>query len=884
MIDPTIGIIYARDRHPAAKRLTDLTDEDVAALVLCDEHVPLSEALERTWSNDAHLIMYRVDADHTGDEHAFLRVSKCSPFVEQLEQAGGRVRVTALVFDHDLPKLQGGEKQEWSADSLEEFVQVLQEAVGTSIPEPTAWYTTLHGSRFVYVLGEEVSHLDAEAMMRGMIAQFTTAGIELDDSCTDWTRLFRLPRTVREDSGEAYEPDFLLTGGSLLDPSTIEYMEPGPSSSYADIDPYQGEMPDPDEARELLERKGENGRTYESALVKTARTYLQGRDSFGIVFEHEPIVVGEEGWNNAVTRIVGQVVGMLARQDGVTPEGCYALIHSAIEQLQDREQRGMNETDWYTTTWSLVSRMWASEEAQIIAERQEAERAAAEGKAHRETLLDKLRTAHPDTVPTDPAEAQEWFQHSMIASDGRRHHIMRSDGSYNLRDCSDSMLIPMIRNLGMEQTLPTTEIRGKIVVQRSSQALLNDHATPITAIKCSAAIDVAYIDGPPGRMVLHIPVHQLNPKVEGRFDAQIDEWLRALGGQKYEQLIEWLSHSLDVTRAICALNLYGAPGTGKGMFASGLAECFEGEHKNDGRALGKFNVGLLDSPIVNCDEGVPKINSDEALTVDQAFRSMVTGGKMTVRAMHRDPFNADIYPRILFTSNDRDIIRSIVGHRDLTTDDIRAIELRLLSIEVNDDAHSLLTRNGGFGYTKGWIAPKSTYRLAGHIKWLYDRRVKSQHGDNRLLVEGETSTDLVREMRLRSKGAQSTLRSLVKMIESPGAARKGMNINQNRVWTTPACIVEYSEAMLPGYADLTLPIAGRVLRQFAITDTQGKATMSNPPGTTREQRARWIEIDLGIIYEEGMRYGLTLDRTRKLLSEQPGGDDKIAAVDATIDS
>lgn len=880
MTNPTIGIIYARDRHPAAKRLADLLDEETAALVLCDEHVPLDDALERVWDQDAHLIMYRIDADNQGAEHAFARVSKRSPFVEQLEQAGGRIRVTALVFDHDLPKLVDGTKQEWSADSYEEFVQVLQEVVGTSIPEPTAWYTTLHGSRFVYVLKEEVSHLDAEAMMRGMIAQFAQAGIELDDSCQDWTRLFRLPHTVREDSGEAYDGD-RLAGGPVLDPSTVARIE-GTANKFAEVNPYEGEMPDPDECRALLEYTGDNGRTYESALVKIARTYLQGREAFGAVFDHKPLVVGEQGWNNAVTRCVGQVVGMLARQDNVTPEGCFALLHSAVEQLQDRERRGMNETDWYTTTWDLVTRMWASEEAQIIAECQEAERAAAEGKAHRETLIEKVRAARPDDVPEDEGEAQEWFRKRLIASDGRRHHVMRADGSYNLRDVTDSMLIPMIRDLEMEQTIPTTEIRGKNIVTRSAQSLLNDHATPITAIKCSAAIEVAYIDGPAGHKELHVPVHRLNPKLEARFDKQVDEWLQALGGDKYDQLVEWLSHALDVERAICALNLYGSPGTGKGMLAAGLAECFDGEHRNDGRALGKFNVGLLDSPIINCDEGVPKISSDEALTVDQAFRSMVTGGSLTVRAMHRDPFTADIYPRILFTSNDRDIIRSIVGHRDLTTDDIRAIELRLLSIEVNDDAHTLLTRNGNFAYTKRWVAPKSEYRLANHIKWLYDHRTASQHGDNRLLVEGETSTDLVREMRLRSKGAQTVLRSLVKMIESPGA-RKGLHIHSNRVWATPACIVDYAETMLTAFNDLTLPVAGRVLRQFSCDDTSGKAAVTRPPGTTREQRARWVEIDLGIVFEEAMRYGLTVDRIQKILEQQPGGDAKIAAVLAYID-
>jgi len=674
----------------------------------------------------------------------------------------------------------------------------------------------------------------------------------------------------------------LVTGGPILDVATAPRAEAQAAGSFAPVETHQGDAPDPDEIRGMLTYEGGNGRIYDSPLVKLAKTYLSGRPAYAVCFEHAPIAEGEANWNNQVTRIVGQTIGMLARQEDVTPEGIYALLHSAIEQLHDRETRGANETDWFATTWDLICRLWATEESQILAEHNDRRQKVQSGEQLRQQLIAQVREARPQDVPADADAAQVWFLARMIASDGRRHHVMRPDGSYNIRPISDSMLIPMIRDLGMEEVIPTTEIRGKQVVTRTATALLNEHAVPITTIECSARESVAYIDGAGGHKVLHVPVHRLNPKLVPIFDLRVDEWLQALAGQQYDRLTEWLAHSLDVRRAICALNLFGPPGTGKGMLAAGLAECFEGGHRNDGRALGKFNVGLLDSPVVNCDEGVPQINNDEAMTVDQAFRSLVTGGRITIRAMHRDPFNADIYPRILFTSNDRDIVRSIVGHRDLTADDIQAIEQRLLSIEVLEAAQSLLTRRGNYKYTAGWVAGHkgSEYTLANHIFYLFENRKPSLIGAGRLLVEGETSTQIVREMRLRSKGAQTVLRSLVKMIEASGStSRRGLHVHENRVWVTPAGVVEIAESGLTSaYGEISLPIAGRVLRQFSKHDDAGRAEVTSPPGSQREQRARWVEIDLGILFEEGMRYGMTMARTERMLAAQPGGDDMIAVV------
>jgi hypothetical protein len=874
--------VFTSKRVPGLKRLADLQNEEIlplAASINLTEGIDLEAALRTEWGTEACFCMYVAD-DGAGEE-MYARINK-GAFVPQLEQAGGRVVVRVLAFDHDLPRDADGEKQRWSAESLDEFLGSLSEALGSSNLEPTWWYSTPHGSRFVYVLTEEVGLLDAEAMMLGIIEEVGKAGIRLDPQCSDWTRFFRLPTIKRDDIGRC--ESLLLGPGPVLDPAGVPRGEVQAAEAIGEVDQYVGEMPTPDEVAELLEETKENGRKYKTELVKRAKIMLQGREAEGVVFEHKPIVRGDTNWNNQVLRMVSSVVGMMSEEACTSPEGVYALLHGAIEQLQDREMRGTNATDWYATTWDMICRIWAKEDAKLAARRAEHEARQAQADVQRESLLDQLRDARPDDVPVDPEEAALWQMRRMIASSGSQHYVMRTNGDYNINPCPDSLLIPMIRRLGMEDIIPVTEIVGKSLKMRSTRDLLADHAMPIVDIEASALAEVAYIDGEPGYDKLHIPVHRLNPKLEARFDARVDEWLEALGGEQADRLKEWLSHALDVKRAICALNLYGAPGTGKGMLAAGLAECFESMRPNDHKALGQWNGGLLENPVVNCDEGVPTISSGEALSLDQAFRSLVTGGNVTIRKMRTDPFSARIYPRILFTSNDRDIIRSIVGNRDLTDDDTEAIEMRLLSIEVSDAARRLLTSRGNFAYTRGWIAGDrpSQLVLANHIKWLYDHREESQTGSGRLLVEGDVSTRLVKDLRLTTRGAETVLRVIVKLISQAhgGANADAIQIQKGNVFVTAAGIQAFAEANLLVQGGITLKAAGAQLRRFAYEpeEQNGKVKKQTIDG----RRGRWFELDLEIVYEQALVHGMNADQVRRLLCEQNGGEERAEAIEAAV--
>jgi hypothetical protein len=880
MKNPRLGIIHQRDAHASAKTLAHLQDPLIAETVLASEIVPLEEALERTWAEDAHFLTYHL-LDDEGDP-VFARASKRSPFVRQLEEAGGRVAVTVLALDYDLPG-----HAEWTGDAFDEFVQVLLEGVATyNLPEPSAWYQTLHGARLVYVLDEPTGPQDAEEMLVGLIANWKAAGLEVDPKCRDWTRLFRLPRTTRQDTSEPYDPDIVATGGPVLAVADAPRGVVETVDAYAEVDTEVGERPSPEQVHELLWTKNEKTKKErESKLVQGARLYLKVDGPapdppypFAIIFEDAPLVEGEDHWNSTVLHVVGAVVGRLARLEGVTAQGIYALLHGPLEQLQDRERRGANQTDWLAKGWDMVSRMWVQEQGKIAAE--EEVRRAEEARAAdlREELIERARVDNPREVPPSREQATEWLMGRLIAVHDRSLYVMRMDGHYNRAPVQAQQLVPQIKDLDMDGVIPITKVQGKSIVTRSAQDLINDHGVPVTRIHYNVDRDAPRIHGEAGERTLEMPLYRLNPSLRPAFSKAVDRWLREfVGKEHYDHLIEWLSHSLDFRRPICALNLWGASGAGKGLLAQGLIECFDSPKRNDGRALGKWNGGLLDNPFIICDEGLPNIANDEGLPIDQAFRALVTGGEVVIRTMQTNPFSARLFPRVLFTSNDEEIIGQIAGSRDLTQQDMIAIQQRLLTLEVRESARQHLVKRGNMRHTADWCQPKGL-ELANHIAHLYENR-EEPSGTDRLLVEGALESEGLEAQQFRSGPAQVALRAIMKFLESSESSTgDGFHLYENRLFLTAQGLSEYAERWITRGDVLTVKQAHRVLKHvLALPDE--RTSPWRPPGNKQSKR-RWSEVDLPKVFARATANGMRAENLRRMVEKWENGDQIIREIES----
>lgn len=869
MTNPLITILQGRD-HPGGTSYRDVVTclKEGRPIECLGEALHIEDAMATEWETDAHFVGY-VATDAEGNE-APLRINKRkSRFVPELIQDGGKVLVRLLSFDHDLHDEGKREKRSWSGGELEEFVRELEE--GSAPFTPTYWYSTKHGSRFVYVLSESVGPEEAEALARGMRRDFAAAGIEMDGACCDWTRLMRLPKTIRGDTETAWYKEssnfMYLQFGGMLDPSRVVPGERRETQAYSAVTMQFGEKPDESECHDLLYEPGKSGDKM-TAWHKRAKKQLNGSDAYPACFEHvaiDDILLAKKGYggrNEALLKMIGSMCGLLIAFDDTTEEHVYALMRETLEQLTvDCPE----QEDWTETGWDLICRMWEGEVGQLAAKRQV--RKEQEEKADKEKgeIIVQMRQSDREEIPTDEEEASLWLQQRMIASDGTLHRLMKGDGTYTINGVPSLILLAAIRDLGVDHLIRTHEFVGNTVKTRTAADVLTDHCIPITRTLATACEDTSYIQGPPGDRQLVMPIHQLDLTLEPEFNEDIDKWLQAFFGERYADGVNWLANCLKVQRPICALNLHGASGAGKGMLVLGLQECFRVKKANDGKVLGRFNIGLADSPIVCFDEGLPG-TMPGCPSVDQTFRVLTAGGNMPLEGKGKDIIHGTLYPRLIFTSNDLDIIQGIVGNRDLNDDDVAAIESRLMSIKVPQAATNLLVAHGQFAHTKEWVGQRSQHLLAKHILSL-NLAQETVKGMGRFLVEGDRGSKMMEGMRLRTEAAQVMIRLLVELIEAHQTGQRTWCLkDQGRVWTTPSAMVEYCESKNIQGMRLGVKTAGKVLRQIG---TQAKGWHSPFKGAPK---AKWYEIDLGVVIHEALAMGRTCEGTMRLYQERFGED------------
>lgn len=863
-LNPEVTVLETRGIEGATSYKAVVTALDEGMPVEClGVSRTLSAALDSCWETDAHFVGYMaVDAE--GNE-APLRINKRkSSFVPELIEEGGSVQVRVLTFDHDLDYAEG-RKREWSGEELGEFVRGLSEGLTPYLP--THWYTTTHGSRFVFVLSEPVSPEAAEGIATSMRQTFLESGIEMDESCKDWTRLMRLPRTRRTDHGKWYEDsEFFMhvPFGEILDPSNIEYEESA-TQKYAKVSLQFGERPDDQECSAILYTQGDRGKQLMSNWHKRAKRQLNGSAAYPLCFDEvklDELFISKRGFggrNDGLSRVIGSMCGLLIAFDDTTEEHIYALLRSALEQMTcdcpDRE-------DWQATGWDMICRMWEAEVSQMVAKqnvRVEQEQRATKEKTE---ILEGMRDAGIEEVPPEQDVALEYLDRRMIASDGTYHRIMKPDGTYTVKSFTSSILVAAIRDLGVDHLIQTHEMSGINLKVRDIKDILTDHAVPVSRVLMTCCETQSYIQGPPGDRELVTPIHQLDESLKAEFNTDIDQWLQQFFGDRYPEGIEWLSHCLKVQRPICSINLYGASGAGKGMFVMGIAECFRVKNKNDGKVLGRFNIGLAESPVVNFDEGLPG-TMPGCPTVDQTFRVLTAGGTLSLEGKNKDIVHGTVYPRLIFTSNDLDIIQGIVGGRDLNEDDVAALEVRLLSFKVPHEAANFLMLRGQYAYTKDWVGQNSKHLLAKHIIAL-NEAAPAAASAGRFLVEGDRNSRVMEGARMQTDASQITIRMIVEMAEAKFNGPRTLCLKKDgNFWTTASGLAEFYETKGLS-ARYTIKAAGRVLSQLGVTSRNWEAPFEGAP------KGRWCKIDLSIIIKESLAIGRPCTSVMDMYSEAEG--------------
>ena len=146
-------------------------------------------------------------------------------------------------------------------------------------------------------------------------------------------------------------------------------------------------------------------------------------------------------------------------------------------------------------------------------------------------------------------------------------------------------LIPYIRKQHLAMIVPTEkeDIKGNMI-SISQTEIANANSVVVREIRMTPLQScdgrVVGLDSP--APILELPMYKRNDNLPSEPNEYVDEWLRALGGDHYDEICNWIAYALDFEAGpICALSLRGEGSIGKKLLTEGLAECF-------GRTLRRF--------------------------------------------------------------------------------------------------------------------------------------------------------------------------------------------------------------------------------------------------------------------------------------------------------
>jgi hypothetical protein len=214
--------------------------------------------------------------------------------------------------------------------------------------------------------------------------------------------------------------------------------------------------------------------------------------------------------------------------------------------------------------------------------------------------------------------------------------------------------------------------------------------------------------------------------IEPVFSTQIDRWLRLLGADNSDKLLDWLATVTDLSRQTCALYFSGTPGAGKGMFAKGVARLWnDGAPTKLANILNGFNHDLTRCPLIFADEKLP-----DKKGISTELREIIGNETMTLARKYMDNAELKGAVRVVIAGNNEHLL-AVDKDEELGPDDLEAIAGRFLHIEVTPAAREYLESIGGASGTEGWV---DRDMIAAHCLWLAANRTVTP--GKRFLVEG----------------------------------------------------------------------------------------------------------------------------------------------------
>ena len=527
------------------------------------------EVFKRRHFTDAHFLCYYVD----GVDWTLRRMNKT--ILSEIRAVGGDIVTRMLALDYDNPGHTG-----WTQDKLSAFVDKvvdLQQQGFEPADKWTTFYTTRNGARFVYVFDEPRPVDIAMEHCRGLILEWGLKGVEIDPTCAQWGRCYRLPRVQRDDRRTDTDPFYSLE----TRPCSIMKWNDLPrvpkddrSQRYATIQAV--DAPQPNTPLELLTVAGKSGKPIQSQWYKGAKRRLIGRGCFEFLFGTETLQPGER--DTKILKHLGQAINLLIYKEveghglkDTTPELIYALFYESVMQLEPDEADP--DKDWSDVLWDKTCYLWAIEDAKVRGKAEERQEAKLAAMKLSDRIIHQMRKWCDDPNLHDDDKAHTFLgKHAIaISNPDKNYYVLDGSGYYWPVPVPIQHLLNLIKNREMDELIPIAVDKndGRGMRYVSTQDLITDYGTQINAIEFSMAGAGNYISnmGEP-TATLHMKLPTRRTDLPPVFDKEVNTWLQKLGGKHYEKLTKWIGHALAFEDgAICALSIVGLPGVGRSCWS-----------------------------------------------------------------------------------------------------------------------------------------------------------------------------------------------------------------------------------------------------------------------------------------------------------------------------
>lgn len=711
-------------QHARVESWHGIGDDDADAFPVED----LIDALSTCYAFDAHAVGYRV---HEPDGLSTVQPRVKIDALRSLAEHGIALRQHVVLVDFDRE-----DHVAWSATAdSEDFMIRLFERFGDAELEAAFGYTTRAGFRLGWVLSEPLPIAVFKSWaghppepngnppkpgagflkwlhdaIKPEIDTWADRPFVLDRISNEWSRCFRLPLVVRDGKPtEAYvdvaalEADLRLDVAPWLDLSaTAEIIVPR--------DVFEGDAPVGDDLDAWLLGPEDWTATGLSEALRHRWPGLYKALKAGRVFFKR----GER--NQTTFEAICLIAELLKCTE---PRELYAIFHGPTVKAVEAGTSRTPLSEALGDLWDQCCRRAAHEAA-----RKEAEHAAkAEAERKRALLIASSHVEGPEGGMLPP--------------------LLFHDSTYYVLDAREiDGDGPPGSGLGLRYFPPTknTQALRALLTKgcgdldlhlfnekggfRQLPGLLAQYGYQIDRVILSLSARTPSIEG----TTLRLPAAP-RPHVEPVQHDDVDAWLRLLGGDDAEGLLDWLATCSILERPTSALYLQGAGGTGKGMLAGALGAMWGAAPVSLSEATARFNSSIAHCPVVFLDEKIVPATAAQAEGLSASFRSLVAETTRRVEAKGRPTASLEGAVRVIIAANNADALPLTGAH---TSEDIEAVAQRIRHFHVDPRAADLL----GWERTAEWVRTRERKpgKIAQHVEYLHHTRSVDVGG--RFLVPG----------------------------------------------------------------------------------------------------------------------------------------------------